>query len=147
MVIASRNRFNRVSRGEDYGIIAEPYFDLDFDEMLYLTDTGRSWNKSKASVRDKVKKTEVGGQKSEVRGQRSEGRNRENTLANLRFRHTWDIVAAAEKGLLPDKIMINTHPQRWTDNPVEWAKELVWQNFKNVVKRAMLVYRNAGMLE
>src|SRR5690625_6415775 len=26
----------------DYGIIAEPYFDLDFSRVLYLTDTGRS---------------------------------------------------------------------------------------------------------
>jgi len=25
----------------DYGIIAEPYFDIDFDEVFYLTDTGR----------------------------------------------------------------------------------------------------------
>jgi len=36
--------------------------------------------------------------------------------------------------------MINTHPQRWTDNQVEWAKELVWQNVKNVVKR-VIIYR------
>ena len=58
------------------------------------------------------------------------------------IRHTWDIIEAAEKGLLPDKIMLNTHPQRWTDNPVEWAKEMVWQNVKNVVKRAMLELRD-----
>ena len=45
----------------------------------------------------------------------------------MSFRHTWDIIAAAEKGLLPDKIMLNTHPLKWT-------KELVWQNVKNVVK-------------
>ena len=51
----------------DYGIIAEPYFDLDFDEVFYLTDTGRSWNNSKASVRDKVEGTEIGGRRSEVR--------------------------------------------------------------------------------
>ncbi len=25
----------------DYGIIAEPYFDIDFDEVFYITDTGR----------------------------------------------------------------------------------------------------------
>ena len=58
------------------------------------------------------------------------------------IRHTWDIIEAAEKGLLPDRVMINAHPQRWTDNPVEWAKELVWQNLKNVVKRAMLELRD-----
>ena len=60
-------------------------------------------------------------------------------VGDLRFRKTWDIIDAAEKGLLPDKVMINTHPQRWTDNPVEWTKELVWQNFKNVIKRHFYV--------
>ena len=58
---------------------------------------------------------------------------------DLRFRSTFDIILAAEKGLLPDKVMINTHPQRWTDNPVEWTKELVWQNFKNVIKKYFYV--------
>jgi len=45
-------------------------------------------------------------------------------IRDLKIRHTWDIIDAAERGLLPDKIMINMHPQRWTDNLVEWTKEL-----------------------
>jgi len=48
---------------------------------------------------------------------------------------------------LPDKIMINVHPQRWNDKSVPWFIELVSQNVKNVIKRAMLAYRNTGMLE
>jgi len=84
----------------DFGIIAEPYFDVDFNEVLYLTDTGR----------------------------RSEGEGKP------RFRHTWDIIRAAESGALPDKIMITTHPQRWDDRFLPWVKELVWQNIKNVAK-------------
>ena len=55
-----------------------------------------------------------------------------------RFHSTFDIIAAAEKGLLPDKIMINTHPQRWTDDPFQWTKELILQNCKNLVKRGMI---------
>ncbi|MEA3427911.1 MAG: hypothetical protein U9Q84_01550 [Thermodesulfobacteriota bacterium] len=59
----------------------------------------------------------------------------------LRFHSTFDIIEAADKELLPDKIMLNTHPQRWTNNPVEWTKELVWQNVKNLVKRGMIAWR------
>lgn len=33
-----------------YGIIAEPYFDLDFNQMAYYTDTGRRWNGESTSV-------------------------------------------------------------------------------------------------
>jgi hypothetical protein len=57
-----------IPRGEDFGIIAEPYFDVDFKEVLYLTDTGRRWDGDEVSVRDKV---ENRGQRSEGRGQNS----------------------------------------------------------------------------
>ncbi len=63
--------------------------------------------------------------------------NREKTMnekLGLRFRTTWDIIEAADKGLLPDKIMLNIHPQRWDDKPWPWVKELVAQNIKNVAK-------------
>ena len=40
------------------GIIAEPYFDINFDEVFYLTDTGRRWDGWKVSLRDKVPQQE-----------------------------------------------------------------------------------------
>ena len=39
---------------KDYGIIGEPYFDVNFNEVMYLTDTGRTWKNQKISVRDHV---------------------------------------------------------------------------------------------
>jgi len=45
----------------DFGIEGEPYFDVNFEDMLYLTDTGRRWNGSAVSVRDKAKNAEKGG--------------------------------------------------------------------------------------
>ena len=38
----------------DFGIIAEPYFDTDFNEVLYLTDTGRCWDGDLYNIRDKA---------------------------------------------------------------------------------------------
>ncbi len=129
----------------DYGIIAEPYFDVDFDEVFYLTDTGRRWGGDSVSVRDKVR-----GQRSEVRDpqitQITRISKKGTGIRDLKLRKTSDIIEAAERGLLPDKIMINTHPQRWTDNPVEWTKELVWQNVKNVVKKWMVSRKDAKAL-
>ena len=40
--------------------------------------------------------------------------------------------------------MITTHPQRWTNRPLPWLKELVGQNLKNVVKAALVKRRQAG---
>jgi hypothetical protein len=95
----------------DLGIIGEPYLDIDFNRVLYITDTGRSWNKSEVSVRDKV-----------------------STSFQFRFASTRHIIDHFQKGLLPDQIMQNIHPQRWTDDPIAWTKELLFQNVKNTVK-------------
>ena len=60
----------------------------------------------------------------------------------LKFRSTGDIIRAAEAGVLPDKIMITVHPQRWNDKFIPWAKELIFQNAKNMVKKYFIVNRN-----
>jgi hypothetical protein len=104
----------------DYGIIGEPYYDMDFDEFFYLTDTGRRWDGWKTSVRDKVPQQEKW--------------NKEGLV----FHSTNDIINAANKGTLPDKIMMTFHPQRWHDRRCPWLKELVVQNAKNVVKRLIV---------
>jgi len=96
----------------DYGIIADCYLDVDFDEVFYITDTGRSWNNSSASVRDKV-----------------------NSKFDIKIKDTNDLIEKIQNDELPDKIMINVHPQRWNDAFVPWCSELVRQNIKNVIKR------------
>jgi len=111
--------FDRDASGKQYdykdlGIIGEPYFDIDWNEFGYLTDTGRCWNGSDVSVRDKVE-----------------------SKFKFNFKSTRDIIANIDR--LPDHIMITVHPQRWTDSYYAWGKELVWQNFKNVVKRFIMM--------
>ncbi len=90
-------------------------------------------------LRPGVRTVKDGGRKTEIREQMSEVRN-------LKIRKMWDIIEAFERGLLPDKIMINTHPQRWTDDYVPWVKELLWQNFKNVIKKWMVSRKDAKAL-
>ncbi len=101
---------------KEFGIIGEPYFDVDFKKVFYLTDTGRKWDGDKVSVRDKV-----------------------NSGFNLRFHKTDEIIAAANAGTLPSQIMFTFHPQRWNDNPFMWGKELLIQNFKNLIKKHVFV--------
>ncbi len=38
----------------DLGIVGEPYYDIDWENTAYFTDTGRRWNGYSVSVRDKV---------------------------------------------------------------------------------------------
>lgn len=110
----------------DLGIIAEPYFDLDFNELFYLTDTGRRWDGFKVSVRDKI----------------PEHQERWNANGWV-YRHTGDIIAAAKAGTLPERIHMTVHSGRWTVGLRPWLYQLVMQRTKNVVKRALIAYRRA----
>lgn len=98
---------------KELGITGEPYFDVDWNVFGYLTDTGRRWNGDKYSIRDKV-----------------------DSKYKFDFKRTDDVVRNVDK--LPDRMMITVHPQRWTDEFFPWGKELVWQNFKNLVKRFLV---------
>ena len=104
------------------GIIGEPYFDIDFNNVLYLTDTGRRWDGYKVSIRDKVN---------------CQQKLWENQ--GLVFHSTQDIIDAANTNILPDNIMMTFHPQRWYSKPIPLIKEFVMQNIKNVFKRMMII--------
>lgn len=104
----------------DFGIIGEPYFDIDFSQVAYYTDTGRRWDGDSVSVRDKVVQD---GNKFP------------------KFHSTFDIIRAAESGKLPNQVMFTFHPQRWHDRLWPWTRELLVQNAKNVVKYGMNVWQ------
>ncbi|MBR0072950.1 MAG: hypothetical protein IJP95_03865, partial [Bacteroidales bacterium] len=68
-------------------------------------------------------------------------RDKVQTTFTQSYHSTSQIIEAAKQGSLPTKIMITTHPQRWTDNKVQWFKELLLQNAKNFVKRIIILLR------
>jgi len=101
-------------------IIGEPYYDVDFDKVFYLTDTGRRWDGWKSSVRDKVPQ------------------QTEWVKQGLVFHSTNDIIQASNANQLPDNIMFTMHPQRWSDGGFQWLKELILQNLKNEIKKYLV---------
>jgi len=116
------------------GIIGEPYYDIDFNKVFYLTDTGRRWDGWKTSVRDKVPQQE------------------EWIKQGLVFHSTQDIINAFNEGRslslpdrqtgsveVPNQIIFTMHPQRWHNHTLHWAKEFVLQNIKNQIKRILFV--------
>ena len=105
------------------GLIAEPYFDIDFNKIFYITDTGRRWDGDKVSFRDKAMTS--------------------NPVTNpeflkRRYHTTSDITNAIQKGDFPPQFMMTFHPQRWTDNKIKWLQEIIGQNIKNKVKRFLV---------
>ncbi|MCC6459897.1 MAG: hypothetical protein IT260_05485 [Saprospiraceae bacterium] len=110
----------------DYGLIGEPYFDLDFKKVFYLTDTGRRWDGHSVSVRDKVA-----------------------DHFKLHFHTTQDIIHSVNQGHFPATAMLNFHPQRWTDHYLTWVMDKQKQRVKNTAKYWLIKLRsspNKGIL-
>jgi hypothetical protein len=87
------------------------------------------WEKGRFG--DKVIRTDVGDRRSEITG-------RKIKQFDITIKNTFHLIEKIKSNELPDKILINVHPQRWNDRPLPWVKELVWQNAKNVVKKWMI---------
>ncbi|MCB0583318.1 MAG: hypothetical protein KDD10_28825 [Phaeodactylibacter sp.] len=105
----------------DFGIIAEPYFDVDFSKVFYITDTGRAWNNSQVSVRDKV-----------------------HSGFDIPIKSTAHLIQLLAEGRLPPQVMINTHPHRWFEPGFGWYQELILQNLKNIVKFFLVKRKTDG---
>ena len=88
------------------------------DHIFYLTDTGRRWDGDNFSIRDRI-----------------------SSSPNRIYRTTSDIINDCKLGDLPEKIMMTTHPQRWSTNFIDWSIELVMQNSKNLIKRRLAKLR------
>lgn len=103
-----------------YGIISEPYFDIDFDKVQYITDAGRSWDNAAINLRDKV----------------------DSPFVN-NFKHTNDMIYALNENTLSKQIMINIHPEHWAETQIEWFKIWIIRKIKNAIKKIILSRRNS----
>jgi hypothetical protein len=100
---------------KDSGIVAEPYFDLDKEKVFYITDTGRRWDGSKVSIRDKVN----------------------SSFSNV-YKSTRDIIESIKENTFPEQVMFTFHPQRWSDGIIDWSSEMIKQKSKNIIKKVIV---------
>lgn len=101
------------------GVIGEPYLDIDWNEVFYITDTGRHWNNKGISVRDKVKSD-----------------------FDIKIKNTKHILNLVQNHQLPGKIMFNIHPEYWADNNIEWLKIWCIRRVRNTGKGLIKRFRS-----
>ncbi len=99
----------------ELGIEYEPYFDTDYNEVLYITDAGRAWGDDSINRRDRV-----------------------STKYYFDLTSLDKILMALEKKELPDKIIMNIHPEHWAENSFEWVMIYTKRKIRNFVKRIYL---------
>ena len=95
---------------KNYGILGEAFMSIDYDNVDYFTDTGRSWNGGYYNVRDVVQS------------------NKPKTIVSS----TNQLIMALK--YINNDVSINTHPQRWHNGVFRWSIELFAQNIKNIGK-------------
>ena len=105
-----------------YGILGEPY--SHYKSGYYLTDTGRSWNGDRFSIRDK-------------------SMIEEKTGTGPVFRYTQEIIDAVRNGDFPENAMLTFHPQRWNSEFFPWLLEKISQTAKNQIKRLIVRRRKS----
>ena len=90
---------------KSFGLIGEAY--LSFSDILYLSDTGRTWN-PKRKIKDWLPSD---------RGKSSNGAIAGSIIG------TNDLIQLIQKGQT-ETIYIVAHPERWADNLVKWTVNL-----------------------
>lgn len=103
---------------KEFGIIGEPYLSIDYTQVVYFSDTGRTWS-GQYSVKDFV--------------------NTKNPYSTG-VKNTDDIIQLIREGEI-EKMCIATHPERWNDKFVPWLKQLVFQSSKNKIKTMIRWYK------
>lgn len=104
---------------KDFGILGEAYLSIDFNKILYLSDTGRSWDSTRYKIKDLVEVS--------------------NGLHNqIKVKHTDDIINLINEGNINMCILV--HANQWKDNFREWLKWLLFQHVRNAGKLGLKSY-------
>lgn len=110
---------NRQRLRDQFAILGEAYLDLDYRDVAYLTDTGRRWDSTTTNLRDQVN--------SDVT---PTIRSREDMLAYLR---------SPERA---NRLVLQVHPERWTDHPLGWWTSWFTDKGTNAAKRLIRLTRS-----
>jgi hypothetical protein len=96
-----------------FRILGEVYLSIDYSQVTYLTDTGRSWNADRANIRDRV-------------GSHPKGW----------VRSTDELMELIESRAIP-RMCIQTHPERWGKEFSGWLLQYVKDKLSNLIKPAV----------
>lgn len=100
-----------------FGIIGDAFLSIDYKDIYYFTDTGRTWSDTYVNIRDRV-----------------------NSGLKAPISSTKDLI----KFILENKskkVAIVTHPERWDNNYGLWTISLIKDNIFNLGKLSLISIR------
>ena len=105
-----RNTQNQRRLIGEFGIRGEINLDVDYSDILYISDTGRNWSSTKSNIRDRVT--------SNMRKDFSSGSELLGYLKNSPH----------------NKLVFAVHPERWTDSVLEYVYQRLFDFSVNILK-------------
>ena len=97
----------------DFGVIGEAYLSIDYDKVVYLSDTGRTWSSRRYNIRDKIGKGH-----------------------GVDIETTTDLISLLETKQIR-QLCILSHPNRWSEGRMEYFKaefcDFVFNQGKNLI--------------
>lgn len=113
----SRDLWHRYDYRE-FGLLGEAYLSIDYSDVAYFTDTGRTWNGRRYNVRDRAPASQYAPQLGST-----------------------DELIALIRSRIAHRLCISTHPNRWASGLLEWMGSLLADSAKNIAKRSVLLAR------
>lgn len=102
-----------------FNLLGDPYFSMDYNQMLFLSDSGRTWLVDTNKVNDRTS----------------------STLSPIdKVEHTTDLIDLINDGRY-ERICILTHPESWSKNIVDCLGFYLLGLALNAGKRLLSVYR------
>lgn len=93
-----------------FAILGEIYLDIDYSNILYITDTGRNWENDIANRRDKV-----------------------SSHVEQSFNSSYQLIEYINNHP-HNQFIFQTHPERWTNNRLEWQMQFYKDKLINMLK-------------
>lgn len=104
---------------EEFDLVGEAFLTIDYSDVLYITDTGRSWSSSSANLRDHVQ-SDIG-----------------SNIAS-----SDQLIEAIDKEVF-SKVALVAHPERWEDSRSRWVTQYMRDKAINGAKLVIGMSRGA----
>jgi hypothetical protein len=106
-----KNKENHDLLLNKFGILGEVYLDIDYSDIAYVNDTGRNWKTKLSNRRDHV-----------------------SSKINADFNSSEELLNYFSDNPHP-KICFQIHPERWTDDKLEWVTQWAKDKAINTIKK------------
>lgn len=111
---------------DEFGLIGDASLSIKDKNVLYHTDTGRSWNPLKHNIKDFISIS--------------------NGTINNNLQNTDNLIAFISKLNGKNQLYLSVHPNRWNDNAVKWFMQFTEDCFENLVKCVIKAWPAGCML-